>query len=84
MSQKKSDGKSQHGSFERSLRRLEEIIEALEGGSISLDDVMKMYEEGVGLSKQCLDELAKAELKLKVLSKDVNGKFELLDRSDEK
>lgn len=79
MTPKKNIGKQSAGSFEHSLKRLEEIVEQLEQGSISLDEVMKMYEEGVLLSKQCLDQLSQAEVKLKRLSKDVNGNFELLD-----
>ena len=66
-------------SFEHSLRRLEQIVESLEQGSIPLEDALKIYEEGVVLSKQCLEKLTQAELKLKRLSKDVDGKFELLD-----
>ena len=67
------------GGFEESLKRLEEIVETLEQGSVPLEEAMKMYEEGVVLSKQCLEKLTKAELKLKRLSKDVNGNFELFD-----
>jgi len=65
------------------LKRLEEIVEALERGGETLDEVMKMYEEGVALSKQCLDHLSNAEGKLKRLSKDVRGNFELFDEQME-
>jgi len=65
------------------LKRLEQIVETLEQGSVPLDEVMKMYEEGVQLSKQCLEHLHEAELKLKRLSKDVNGNFELVDGFEE-
>ena len=64
--------------FEHSLKRLEQIVETLEGGTVPLDEALKMFEEGVDLSKQCLEHLTEAELKLKRLSKDINGKFELL------
>ncbi|MBI1807283.1 MAG: exodeoxyribonuclease VII small subunit [Ignavibacteria bacterium] len=83
MSPKKSDGKQSGGNFERSLKRLEEIIETLERGEVSLDEVMKMYEEGVHLSKACLEQLTQAELKLKRLSKDINGNFRLIDNTEE-
>ena len=65
--------------FEQSLKRLEEIVESLEQGGGTLDEIMKTYEEGIALSKQCLESLSNAELKLKRLSKDVAGNFELLD-----
>ena len=69
--------------FEESLKRLEEIVEMLEQGDIPLDEVMKVYEEGVTISKRCLDHLSKAELTMKRLSKDMNGNFELFDGVEE-
>lgn len=65
--------------FEGQLKRLEEIVETLEKGNVTLDQSVKMYEEGVQISKQCLEKLTKAELKLKQLSKDINGNFKLID-----
>ena len=75
--------KKETSNFELSLKRLEEIVEALEGGTVSIDDAMKMYEEGVGLSKECLEKLSQTELKLKRLSKDMNGNFELFEEGAE-
>jgi exodeoxyribonuclease VII small subunit len=71
------------GTFESSLKRLEEIVEKLETGSVPLDNALELYEEGVRISKQCLEKLTQAELKLKKLSKDINGNFELFDEIDE-
>ena len=39
--------------FEYSLARLEEIVKKLEGANLSLDDAMKLFEEGVQLSRDC-------------------------------
>jgi len=78
-SKKSSSEKKSAESFERSLKRLEEIVEQLEDGNITLDEVMKIYEEGVSLSKQCLEQLSHAEIKLKRLSKDARGNFDLSD-----
>jgi len=84
MSAKKQTGRDQRGTFEQSLKRLEEIVDQLESGTISLDEVLKIYEEGITLSKQCLAELSQAELRIKRLQKDAKGQFELLDgESDE-
>lgn len=69
-------------SFERSLKRLEQIVESLERGNVPLNDVMKMYEEGVQISKFCLEQLSQAEIVLKRLSKDAQGNFELFDGKD--
>lgn len=81
-SKKNSSEKKESGNFERSLKRLEEIVEQLEDGNITLDEVMKMYEEGVSLSKQCLEHLSQAEVKLKRLSKDAKGNFDLFEGID--
>ncbi len=67
--------------FEYSLKRLQQIVETLEEGSVSLEDVMKMYEEGVELSKRCLMQLQQVELRLKKLSKEMNGRFQLSDEA---
>ena len=66
-------------SFEHSIKRLEQIVENLEQGSIPLEDSIRMYEEGVKISKDCLQRLHDAELKIKRLTKDINGNFDLSD-----
>ena len=65
--------------FEQSLSRLEKIVEALEQGDVPLDESLKMYEEGIQLSKECLETLNTAELRIKKLTKDLNGKVQLTD-----
>ncbi|HYQ86740.1 MAG TPA: exodeoxyribonuclease VII small subunit [Bacteroidota bacterium] len=69
--------------FEHSLKRLQQIVETLEEGSVGLEDVLRMYEEGVELSKRCLTQLQQVELRLKKLSKDMNGRFQLSDEAVE-
>lgn len=66
-------------SFEASLNRLEAIVESLESGEVPLDKAMELYEEGVRLSKFCGEKLRANELRLKKLSKDIDGQFELKD-----
>jgi exodeoxyribonuclease VII small subunit len=65
--------------FEHSLQRLEKIVTSLEEGEVPLEESLKMYEEGIQLSKECLETLSKAELKIKQLTKDLNGKLQLTD-----
>lgn len=61
--------------FEKKLTRLEEIVGKMEGGEVSLDEALKLFEEGVKLSRECNTQLAQAEQKVKVLlSVDANGK----------
>ncbi|MCZ7603688.1 MAG: exodeoxyribonuclease VII small subunit [Melioribacteraceae bacterium] len=56
--------KKQTESFENSLKRLEEISELLENDEIGLDESIKLYEEGILLSKICYSKLKDAELKI--------------------
>lgn len=55
-------------SFEEAMKRLEEIVSILENGKCSLDDSMKLFEEGTALSMYCRKQLDEAELKIKELS----------------
>lgn len=51
-------------SFEEALTRLEEIVSELEDESISLEKSIKLYEEGIELSKICSQTLEEAELRI--------------------
>jgi len=66
-------------SFEQSLKRLEKILEALESDSVSLEETLKLYEEGLTLTKFCQDKLKDAELRIKEITKSVNGDYEIKD-----
>lgn len=63
--------------FEKAMERLEQIVNDLESGDLSLDESIKVFEEGVELSKKCYEKLSKAELKVKQLIKTDSGEFEL-------
>ena len=54
-------------SFEKKLARLEEIVQKMETGEMPLDDSLKLFEEGVRISKECNKELNEAEQKVKKL-----------------
>ena len=56
--------------FEDLLRRLQEISDQLEGEDVGLDDSIKLFEEGIKLSKLCYKKLSEAELKISELKKD--------------
>jgi exodeoxyribonuclease VII small subunit len=74
--------KAVKNSLESSLKRLEEIVETLERGETSLDDAVNLYEEGVQISKECAEKLKAAELKIKKLSRDIDGQFTLNEPDD--
>jgi exodeoxyribonuclease VII small subunit len=61
--------------FERSLARLEEVVRKLESPQLSLDDAMKLFEEGVGLSRECQKQLEEAEARVEILLKKADGKI---------
>ena len=56
-------------SFEQAMGRLEEIVAQLEGGNVSLDSSLKLYEEGTALIRLCSETLDQAELKMKTILK---------------
>ena len=60
--------------FEKALARLETIVSELERGELSLDDSLKIFEEGVKLSKTCLKILDEAEQKVEILVQDTDGR----------
>lgn len=56
--------------FEKSLSELENIVQQLEKGELSLDDSLKQFENGILLARQCQEILRSAELKIKTLTND--------------
>ena len=56
--------------FEDKMNRLNEIVDSLEKGEVSLDDSLNLYEEGLKLSKELKEELKSFENKLNEINKD--------------
>lgn len=54
-------------SFEDSYSRLEQVIDALEGGELSLDESVALFEQGMRLAQHCGQKLDDAELKVSQL-----------------
>jgi len=63
--------------FEEALKKLEKIVDDLEGGDLSLDDALEKYEEGIRLSKLCAKKLEVAKKKVEILLKSDDGSVEL-------
>lgn len=53
--------------FEKKLGRLEEIVQKMEKGDLALEESLKIFEEGVRLSRECHQRLNEAEQKVKTL-----------------
>jgi exodeoxyribonuclease VII small subunit len=60
-------------SFEDSLKKLETIVERLEKGDLPLEESLKLFEQGIGLSEACKQELDAAEGKVQMLIKQRDG-----------
>ena len=70
--------------FEVSLKELEKIVRKLEDGDLSLEESLKLFEDGVKLSRECQERLNQAERRIEVLLKDENGspQLEVLNAED--
>lgn len=63
--------------FEDALKKLERIVGDLEKGDLSLDEALKKYQEGIELSRLCMQRLEGAKKKIDILTRNRKGEFEL-------
>ncbi len=61
--------------FEDALKRLEQIVESLEGGELPLEEAINAFEEGMKLMKFCSKKLEEAEKKVTLLIQKDNGEY---------
>lgn len=59
--------------FEKAMQELEEIVSKLEKSSVSLDELVKLYERGDALKKRCDALLAQAEARIEKITLGDNG-----------
>lgn len=62
--------------FEEAFARLEHIVGKLEGGQASLEESLRLFEEGVGLARLCRSRLERAERRIRVLVEGREGDAE--------
>ncbi|MFO7593735.1 MAG: exodeoxyribonuclease VII small subunit [Pseudomonadota bacterium] len=67
MAKKPSNSKT-HLDFEASLKELEELVEKMEQGDLSLEQSLKDFERGVALTRACQQALREAEQKVQILA----------------
>ena len=72
MKMKKSEARSKN--FEASLASLEKIVRELERGDLPLEESLRLFEEGVGLSRECQERLNQAERRIETLLRDAEGR----------
>ena len=63
--------------FEKSLQELEQIVQQMEQGELSLEDSLKYFERGIELTRSCQATLRLAEQKVEQLL-EKNGQFEIV------
>lgn len=63
-------------SFEDNIKELENIVRVLEGGEISLDEMLELFSEGIKRTRECTDQLKKAEQKITVMMKNSDGEMQ--------
>ena len=61
--------------FEEALAALERIVSQLENGDLPLDDALKLFEEGVRLSRFCNAKLDEADRRIEILMKGADGEW---------
>jgi exodeoxyribonuclease VII small subunit len=72
MQMKKTEARGK--TFEMQLAALERVVRELERGDLPLEESLKLFEEGVRLSRECQERLNQAERRIEVLLRDGEGR----------
>lgn len=75
---KRSKDRASQVSFEEALAQLENIVQRLEAGDLPLEESLKLYEEGVRLSRACGERLEAAERRIEILERARDGSLRQL------
>ena len=75
--------KEQDIDFKSGLERLEEIVDSLEGGEIDLEEALKVFEEGIKISKSLSEKLTRAEKQIRQLVEKSDGSLETEPMEDD-
>lgn len=65
----------EYKNFEKALARLESIVTELEKGELALEEALKLFEEGIKISRFCNSKLDEAERKVETLVKNEQGQL---------
>lgn len=68
--------------FEIKLKKLEEIVLKLENEETPIDEAIKLFEEGVNISKELNEKLLEIKGKIEIIKKDAEGKIRLEEIED--
>ena len=73
MASKPQSSRKKKETFESSLNRLEKIVQQMEEGNLALEESLKLYEQGVALTRLCSQKLEEAEKRIEILTRDEQG-----------
>jgi exodeoxyribonuclease VII small subunit len=62
--------------FEDTFKKLEMIVNKLESGDLSLEDSVKLFEEGMRLSRLCSEKLSEVQKRVEILIKSSEGELQ--------
>ncbi len=65
--------KARSNDFEKAFQQLEKIVQRLEGEELSLDESLRLFEEGITLSRFCNSRLEAVEKKIELILADSKG-----------
>lgn len=68
--------------FEEAFERLGQVVDEMERGELPLEDMLKRFEEGVSLVKECRKFLGQAQLRVQQLVEQKDGRWVLKDLED--
>ena len=63
-----SEKKQPQNTFENNINQLEQIVKALQSGQLTLENALDHYEKGMKMSKDCEDQLRRAEERIHALT----------------
>ena len=69
--------------LEKSMKKLEDIVENLDSNTITLDKSLKLFEDGVKIVKECESHLSETEQKIEVITSSAKNKFDSKPFSNE-
>jgi exodeoxyribonuclease VII small subunit len=69
--------------FESKLNQLETLVDEMEKGTLSLEDSLKAFEDGIKITRECQQALKDAELKVEMLTKDSKTPVNFEPETDE-
>ena len=73
---KETEKGNQENTFEEALQKLESAVEKLDEGSLSLEEALSTFEDGVRWSRECHQFLEIAEERVGIILKNENGDYE--------